>query len=70
MADFTACAGTDCPRRLYCRRYTVTLTESPPYRQSYFAAVPWEYDTRGEFACAYYWPLRPAVSSDSQEPRP
>ena len=44
------CKGSDCPLAFNCYRHTA---KSNPYRQSYFAEIPWDEEKK---ECEYYLP--------------
>lgn len=50
MPDITMCKGSDCPLAFNCYRHTA---KSNPYRQYYFAEVPWNEEER---KCDHYLP--------------
>lgn len=50
MPDISKCRGGNCPLAFNCYRFTV---KPNPYRQSYFAEVPWNEE---EKKCDYYLP--------------
>ena len=50
MPDITMCKGSDCPLAFNCYRHTA---KSNPYRQSYFAEIPWDEEKK---ECEYYLP--------------
>ena len=49
MPDITMGEGTRCPLKESCYRYNAIPS---PYRQSYFADIPWNEETK---RCGSYW---------------
>lgn len=49
MSDISKCFGTLCDLKKSCYRYTA---DDHPYRQSYFAIVPFNVETQ---ECEYFW---------------
>jgi hypothetical protein len=50
MPDISKCKGGNCPLAFNCYRFTA---KANPYRQSYFAEVPWDEEKK---ECNYYLP--------------
>lgn len=51
MPDIAKCAGTDCPVKEKCFRFTAKPSE---FRQSYFSNAPGKLEGN-KFTCTYYW---------------